>query len=365
MGPDAASAAGCFAVDGPVIGGERFAGGHIHASYRIAVRGAGGAVRYLLQRINTAVFVRPDELMGNIARIARHLAAKLAAAGAGDVERRVLLPVPTREGALLHRDAAGGCWRMYRYIEGTRTREVAATPDAAYQAARAFGQFQALLADLPPPRLHETIPGFHDTPARLAALERVIAADPCGRAAQARAEIDRLRRHAPLATLLSGPQRQGLLPERIVHNDAKISNVLFDAASGAALCIVDLDTVMPGLALHDCGDLVRSMACPAAEDERDLARVVVHWPLLEALLRGYVAAAGAFLTAAEREHLGRAGQVITYEQAVRFLTDFLAGDTYYAVRRPGHNLDRCRAQLALLESLRRHEDATARLLARL
>ena len=235
------------------------------------------------------------------------------------------------------------------------------TPAQAEQAGRAFGEFQSLLADLPAPRLHETIPDFHNTPLRYAALERAIAADACGRVAAAQPEIEFVGRRRALAPALLDLHRAGEIPERIVHNDAKITNVLLDAATGAGLCVVDLDTVMPGLSLYDFGDMVRTMTSPTAEDETDLSQVEVQLPLFEALARGYLAAAGCFLNAAERAQLVTAGKLITLEQGVRFLTDFLSGDTYYKTQRPDQNLDRCRTQLKLVASLERHEVALTRL----
>ena len=211
--------------------------------------------------------------------------------------------------------------------------------------------FQSLLADLPPPRLHETIPDFHNTPLRLEALEGAVQADACGRVATAGREIACALDNRALAGALLDAHKRGAIPERVVHNDAKLSNVLFDQSTGDTLCVVDLDTVMPGLTLYDFGDMVRSMTCTAAEDERDLRRVVVQMPLFTALARGYLEAAGPFLLPAERDHLVTAGKLITLEQGVRFLTDYLRGDTYYKTNCPGQNLDRCRAQFALLRSI--------------
>jgi aminoglycoside phosphotransferase (APT) family kinase protein len=250
---------------------------------------------------------------------------------------------------------------MFEFIEGTRTlHEVRSAADAE-RLGRAFGEFHDLMADLPPPPLHETIPRFHDTPWRLTRFEQSVAADVCGRAGDVRAEIDFIRAHAGLAPLLV----QANVPQRVVHNDAKIGNVLFDESTGDVLCVVDLDTVMPGTILFDFGDMVRSGVCTAAEDETDLARVEVDLSLFEALTRGYLGAAGSLLTATERDHLVTAGKVIVFEQAVRYLTDFLEGDRYYKTSRPGHNLDRCRNQTKLVESLTQHEREPTRIVQHL
>jgi hypothetical protein len=240
-----------------------------------------------------------------------------------------------------------------------------ATPAQAREAARAFGAFQRLLVGLDVPRLRETIPHFHDTRARLAALEAAVAAGSAGRAAGAREEIAFARAHAPLASALAALHERGLAPERVAHNDTKINNVLFDDATGEAICVIDLDTVMPGPSLCDFGDLVRTVSSRAAEDERDLSRVEADPALFAALAEGYLAGAGDLLAPAEREQLVAAGEVMTYECGLRFLADYLAGDVYFRVKRPGHNLDRCRAQFALLRSLERQADDFREMVVRL
>lgn len=340
-----------FAFDGEPVAVVRLPGGHINDSYRVNIARDGSHAGYLMQRINTAVFRAPSVLMENIARVTRHIADRCSATGGSDPHRRTLNIIPTRTAGLYWRDEQGGAWRAYDFIPRTVTRHTVTSAAEAESVGRAFGLFQALLSDLPAPPLHETITGFHDTAARLAALRAAASADPCGRRAACEAELAAVEQHARLAEALTGAQRPSTLPIRAVHNDAKINNVLFDEVSGEALCVIDLDTVMPGLAAHDFGDMVRSMASSAAEDETDLARVVVEHEHLEALTRGYLSAAGDFLTAAERQSLSVAGVVITFEQAVRFLTDHLNGDVYYRVSRAGHNLDRARNQVALLEAL--------------
>jgi Ser/Thr protein kinase RdoA (MazF antagonist) len=281
----------------------------------------------------------------------------VAREGAPEPERRGLRLVATRDGAAAHVDPHGETWRLVEWIERTRSVERAASAAEAHETARAFGAFLRQLQDLPGERLHETIPGFHDTPARLATFERLLAEDRLGRAASVRPEIAALLDRRSLAGALAGRVAEGELAERPAHNDAKIANVLFDAASGEALCVVDLDTVMPGLSLHDFGDLVRSAVSDSDEDERDLAKVAVRRPVYEALARGFVEGAGAALAAAERALLVTGAEVIVYEQALRFLGDHLDGDRYYRISRPGQNLDRTRAQLALLASLEANEAA--------
>jgi aminoglycoside phosphotransferase (APT) family kinase protein len=251
-----------------------------------------------------------------------------------------------------HRDEGGNYWRAYIFIEQARTYDAVESPGQAFQAAKAFGQFQKLLADLPAPCLHDTIPDFHHTPKRLAALEQVILKDALNRAMTAQAEINFvLSRKAMCGTLIAAQ-----LPERVTHNDTKFNNVMLDDATGEGICVIDLDTVMPGVALYDFGDMVRTTTSPANEDERDLAKVTLQFPMFEALARGYLSAAGEFLTSAEKKYLAFSGKLITFEIGVRFLTDYLSGDTYFKVHRAGHNLDRCRTQLKLVESIEQQEE---------
>jgi hypothetical protein len=334
--------------------------GLINRSWRVACQAEGGGEeRFLLQRINRHVFRRPADVMENMARVLSHAAAHLRAEGATQIERRVLRLVPTREGRSGHVDGEGETWRLVRWIEGTRSVERASSEAEARETARAFGRFLRHLADLPGPRLHETIPGFHDTEARVRAFERVVADDPAGRRVSVRDEIAAVLDRRPLASALAERVRAGEISERPAHNDAKIANVLFDAHRGEALCVVDLDTVMPGLALHDFGDLVRSGVSDSGEDERDLSRVRVRPSFFRALADGFVEGAGEALSPAERSLLARGAEVIVYEQALRFLADHVDGDRYYQIARPGQNLDRARAQLALLASLEGERAALA------
>jgi aminoglycoside phosphotransferase (APT) family kinase protein len=348
---DATAALARFAVDGSLLGLEAHTSGLINHSWIATFGTPSGPRRFVLQQINRHVFHHPDEVMENMVRVTSHVAARLAREHAPDAGRRVLSFVPTREGASHHVDAAGETWRLVPWVEGTRATERASTEAEARETARAFGRFLAHLQDLPSPPLHETILAFHDTPGRLVAFERAIAADRVRRASGCRPEIEGLLDRRELASALAEPAARGLIPVRPTHNDAKIANVLFDATSGEGLCVVDLDTVMPGLAPYDFGDLARSTVSDSDEDERDLSRVSVRVPVFEALAEGFVLGAGDALSPAERSLLVTGAEVIVYEQAVRFLADHLDGDRYYRTLRPGHNLDRARTQLRLLESL--------------
>lgn len=352
---DAQAAASQFEFRGDVLGLTTHGGGHINDTFLVTCEAPGAPVRYILQHINRHVFHDPAAVMQNVERVTAHIAAQ--AAGQPDGARRALHLVPARDGRNWHVDAQGEAWRAYRFIENARTYETVTSARQAFQAARAFGQFQKQLADLPPPRLNETIPDFHSTPKRFAALEQAIAADVAGRAPLAKPEIEFARARKSITGILLDAN----LPERITHNDTKFNNVLLDDKTGEAVCVIDLDTVMPGLALYDFGDMVRTTTSPAKEDELDLSLVTMQFEMFEALVRGYLESAGAFLTPAERKLLAFSGKLITFEIGIRFLTDHLAGDTYFKVHREGHNLDRCRAQFKLVESIERQEEAMNRL----
>jgi len=348
-----------FQIYGDFLSAAPYGSGHINDTYCVVFDQAGSRVRYIFQRINHLVFKNPVALMENISRVTRHLGGKFA--GARDPSRRALTLIPARNGEPVHHDEAGHYWRVYLFIEQARTYDAVQSPAQALEAAQAFGRFQSLLADLPAPRLHDTIPDFHHAPKRFLALEQAIAADAVNRAALAKPEIAFALRHQAMTRVLL----EAHLPERVTHNDTKFNNVMLDDATGAGICVIDLDTVMPGLALYDFGDMVRTTTSPVPEDERDLAKVTMQFPMFAALVRGYLMAASEFLSPAEKQHLALAGKLITFEIGIRFLTDFLAGDTYFKVQREGHNLDRCRTQFKLVESIERQETPMNKLVERL
>ncbi len=351
MSHDLAAISRDFAILGDFLEAQPCGSGHINDTYLASYRDGGRRALYIHQRINHDIFKDPPAVMANIERVLSHLRFKTRQAP--DAHRRVLTLVPSKDGRAFHRDAAGNYWRTYLHISGGRTYDLVESPDRAYEAAKAFGAFQRLLADLPGPRLNDTIPGFHHTPTRWEAFARAAAADRLGRAAGARAEIDFAAGRKDMAAVLHRLVEAGEIPERIVHNDTKSNNVIIDDATQQGLCVIDLDTVMPGLALHDFGDMVRAMANRADEDERDLTKVEVDLALFEALARGYLSAVGDLLAPAEKAHLAFSAGVIALELGLRFLTDHLEGDGYFKIRRPGHNLDRCRAQFQLVRSLER------------
>jgi hypothetical protein len=322
--------------------------GHIHDTL---VGTWSGGRRVVLQRVNTHVFRAPDVLMETWLRVTEHVRAALAREEKPDVERRCLRAVRTRAGGLLHRDAHGALWRAFPFIEGARSFDTPDGPPRAAEAARAFGAFAAQLADLDPASVPESIPHFHDFPHRLAALEAAAKSDPHARASQAARDLDAARGLAAAVQRALAQEGAAQLPRRVVHNDCKLNNVLFDDRSAEGLCVIDLDTVMPGSVLADFGDLARTAACPAPEDEPDLSRVHVDARLYEAIARGYLAGAGALLEPVERALLPLAGPLIALETGIRFLTDHLSGDLYFRIHRPGHNLDRARVQIRLTEQL--------------
>jgi Ser/Thr protein kinase RdoA (MazF antagonist) len=354
-----AGLAQAFDLPGDFLEARAFGSGHINETYAATFLEQDRLLRFVFQRLNLHVFSDLDALMSNIARVLAHLQSKLAASGLAEPERRLPRLLPTRSGALYHQTAEGDCWRVYSMVEGTRSFDIADSPARAFAAARAFATFLRDLSDLPAPRLHETIPRFHHTPSYLASLEGIVARDPHNRAAGARREIEILlgdpKRRA-LARSLVDLHAAGAIPERVIHNDTKLNNVLFDVVTDEALGVVDLDTAMPGLALYDFGDMVRTATSPRPEDERELAQIEARPEIFEALLRGYLEPLRGVLNRVEVESLVPSGQVITLECCSRFLADHLAGDVYFKVHRPEQNLDRCRAQLALLRSLEERED---------
>ena len=353
--PDLAAVARAFPLLGQFRRAAPHGSGHINDTFAAEFDQAGIRVRYILQRINSRIFRDVPALMENVRRVTAHATRRAEEAGADGAARRALTLVPAADGRAYHRDTAGGWWRCFLFIEGAATHDVIRNPTQAREAARAFGEFQKLLVDLPGGRLNETIPFFHHTRRRFDTLQRAITADGFNRAAEARAEIAFATSREAMVDRLIDLQARGEIPERITHNDTKLNNVMIDDVTQAGICVIDLDTAMPGLALYDFGDMVRSATNSAAEDEPDASRVEARLPIFEALVVGYLAAARSFLTEAELAQLVFSGRLITFEIGIRFLTDFLEGDVYFKTKRPGHNLDRARNQFALVRSLEARE----------
>jgi hypothetical protein len=354
---DLRSLAAQFQIPGNYHEAVPFGSGHINDTYAAVFDQSGRPSRYILQRVNHNVFKDPAGLMDNIQRVTDHIRRKLEAARADQISRRVMTLVPARDGRCWYVDADGNYWRCFLCIERAKSYDQVEAPCQAFAAARAFGQFQRQLADLPAPRLRDTIPSFHNTRSRFDDLRRAIEQDARNRAAGVKPEIEFALRHEPLVDVLPGLQRRGLLPERVTHNDCKLNNVLLDDVTGEGICVIDLDTVMPGLTLYDFGDICRTAACPTAEDERDLSKVEMSMEMFEALVGGYLSSAGDFLNPVEKDHLVFCASLITFEMGIRFLADHLAGDRYYKVHRPGQSADRARVQFKMIESFERNEPA--------
>ncbi len=350
-----------FALEGEFRKAEPFGSGHIHETFAVTFEREGKPIRYVLQRVNKTIFPDAEALQENIQRVTSHLERKLKERGVPDWPNRVLRLYPTSEGKTYFVNGEGYYWRVYNMIEGGRTYDRLESLDQAFQAAKAFGGFQSDLQDLPGPPLHEIIPKFHDGPWRYSQFQEALDKDPKNRAAKAKEEIRFLQEHAPIFQVLPRLQAEGKIPLRITHNDTKINNVVLSDETGEALAVIDLDTVMPGLSLFDFGDIVRTTVSNSDEDERDLEKVRVDLDRFSAVLRGFLAGAGSFLNETERAHLVFSGKLITLIIGTRFLTDYLAGDVYFHVHRPDHNLDRARTQFKLVQSITENEEAMNRL----
>ena len=354
---DIPSVARHFSMPGELTEFRPCGQGLINDTYEVHFDQGGVAVRYIIQRINHNVFQHPELVMDNIIRVTSHIAQKLKNSGIKDLGRRVLTLIPTRSGRGWHKDETGNTWRGYIYVEGAEAHDRVESPALAEEAARAFGEFQSHLVDLKGPRLADTIPNFHHTRSRYNALLQAIDDNKAGRVKSVRTELDWIMEREPVVDVLLNLQSIGELPERITHNDTKINNVMMDVKTGEGLCVMDLDTVMPGLVLYDFGDLVRATTISTAEDSLDLDAVEMRRPMFDALVRGYLRGAGGFLTDTEAEYLAFSGKLITLETGIRFLTDYLNGDVYFKTTRPSHNLDRFRVQTRMVESIEAQETA--------
>lgn len=340
-----------------------FGSGHINDTYCAVYDQAGLRVRYIHQRVNHHVFKQPIMVMENVARVTHHALERLLADGNSEARRRTLTCVPARDGRPYAFDAEGNLWRTYPFIEGAKGYDEIESNEQAYQAAKAFGEFQKLTADLAGERLHETIPDFHNTPKRLQALEVAILSNPEGRAESVAAEIAFARARATDCARITDLIASGVIPERVTHNDTKLNNVLLDEITSEGICVIDLDTTMPGSALYDFGDMVRTAAPTTREDDPDLKQIGIRLDRFEALVMGYLSSA-TFLNEAEIANLAFSGKLLTLECGIRFLTDYLLGDTYFKIKRPGHNLDRCRNQFAFVRTIEENMMAMEEIVAR-
>lgn len=343
-----------FDFGGQVAGAVRYGEGHINDTFCVYTQNkAGDGVRFILQRINTNTFPDPDGLMENIVGVTEYLRGIIARLG-GYPERETLTVRRTKTGRPYFRDSQGGCWRVFHFVEGTVCLQSVQTPEQFYQSAVAFGNFQRLLSGYDVSTLHETIAQFHDTRARFRAFRKALEADALGRAKQVAPEIQFVLDHEADCSVLMSQLESGALPLRVTHNDTKLNNILLDKTTGKGICIIDLDTVMPGLSLNDFGDSIRFGANHAAEDEPDLRKVNFDLELFACYTKGFLEAAGSVMTPAEIEQLPWGAKLMTLECGIRFLTDYLEGDHYFKIHREGQNLDRCRTQFKLVRDMERN-----------
>lgn len=348
-----------FALDNPVLNPQPVKVGFINDSFTLPTAIQGGK-SYFLQRINHHVFTNVEALQDNIYKVTNHIRAKLTAAGIKDVERRVLELVPTKDGKLYYQTPEGDYWRVYVLIENATSQEKV-TPQSAFLAGQAFGQFQCQLADIPDGEIVESIPNFHNIEFRLQQFDDAVKDDKAGRVAQCPEIIDAINRRCETMCLAERLHREGKLHKHINHCDTKVNNMLFDE-NGNPMCIVDLDTVMPGYVLSDFGDFMRTAANTGAEDDPNLDNIHVDMAVFDAYTKGYLSTA-TFLTPLEKSLLPFGCRLLSYMQAVRFFTDYLNGDTYYKIQYPEHNLVRTKAQLRLLEEQEKTADAMDTIIA--
>lgn len=344
-----------FALEGDVVQVTAHGNGHINDTYLVRTQKEERQFYYILQRINTAIFTEPEKLMRNISGVTEYLRNKFLTEGR-DGERCTLTIIPTKSGELYYEAVDGSCYRAYIYIDKTRTLEQITSAQDFAVAAEAFGEFRYRLADYPADTLYETIPDFHNTPKRYARFVEVLANDPLGRADEAQEEIAFIKeRQAELGSLCDALQT-GEIPLCVTHNDTKLNNILLDEDTGEVVCIIDLDTVMPGSVLYDIGDSIRFGASTAAEDERDLSKVALDLDLFACYVKGYCKGCKGSLSTREYELLPMGAKLMTLECGMRFLTDYLEGDVYFKIHRERHNLDRCRTQLALAADIEKKWD---------
>jgi Ser/Thr protein kinase RdoA (MazF antagonist) len=363
MAPDLQAIGRRFAIEGDFESGRAYGTGHINDTFAVVYRRGAHRTRFILQRINHRVFRDPEGLMANIVAVTGHLSRKIRAAG-GDPLRGTLTLIRALDGNSFVQTEAGEFWRVYDFIEGAKTYESVEKLDHVRSAGRAFGTFQQLLSDFPADKLSETIPGFHHTRKRFEAFLRAVEQDVENRALAARPEIEFVLRRGELASVLVDKLSAGRLQQRITHNDTKFNNVMIDDLTGEGVCVIDLDTVMPGLSLYDYGDSIRSLANTGAEDETDLSKVNFTLEVFDLYTRGYMEATRGFLQQVEVDLLPFAAQLMTLECGMRFLADYLQGDIYFKTRRPEQNLDRCRTQFKLVKGMEAAADQMASIVQR-
>jgi thiamine kinase-like enzyme len=349
-----------FKINNDIASVRPFGSGHINDTYHIVNADPAGA-DYLLQRINHHVFKDVPALMQNLLQVTRHLKHKLSQIQGSDLEKEVITIVETHNGQPYFKDKEGNYWRLLYFLKNTRSYDQVTTEKQAYEGGKAFGRFQALLADLDTSLIKDTIPDFHNIEWRLAKLEQAIALDKIGRLKKVLPEVEFIRKRQSEMSEILQLGRAGVLPKRIVHNDTKFNNVLLDS-SDKAQCVIDLDTVMPGYVAYDFGDSIRTIVNTATEDEENIKLIDINISLFDAYTNGYIKEAIGFLTKSEVDSLLKGALLLPYIQAVRFLTDYLEGDHYFKTHSQDHNLQRARAQLALVKKLEENRERLGRII---
>lgn len=337
-----------FALDLPT---DSYGNGHINRTYIVK-----SSPRYILQQINTDIFHNVDGVMDNIQAVTEHLRRKILAAG-GDPTRETLTLIPTADGKPYYKAPDGNCYRLYLFIEDAVSYESAETPELFAASAHAFGKFQKMLADFPSEKLFETIPNFHNTGDRLRIFREALAANKSGRADSVKEEIAFVLERAEEMTVVTDAIADGSIPLRVTHNDTKLNNVMLDSKTGEGVCVIDLDTVMPGSLLYDYGDSLRFGASTGSEDEQDLSKISFDLTYFEAYTDAFLQELGDSITPREVELLPFSAKLLTLECGMRFLTDHIDGDTYFRIHRENHNLDRCRTQFKLVADMETKMDA--------
>lgn len=330
---------------------EPFGNGHINDTFRVVA----GGESFIFQRVNSYVFPQPDQVIENIEHVTKYLCGIIEKEG-GDPLRETLTLVKTKDGAYFTRDDDGEVWRMYLFIGDTMSYDLPDTPELFELSGEAFGRFQKQMGGFPAETLYESIHDFHNTPERYRQLMDAVERNEAGRLDEVEAELAFCKQYEKEVCTLVDALKAGEIPLRVTHNDTKLNNVLLDAKTGKGVCVIDLDTVMPGLAAYDFGDSIRFGANTAAEDEQDLDKVQLSLPMYEAFARGFLREAGSTLCRREVELLPMGAKLMTLECGMRFLADHLNGDKYFKIHRPGHNLDRARTQFTLVKRMEDHWD---------
>lgn len=339
-----------FSVCGKFVGAEPYGSGHINETKRVFFDSPDGRKEYILQKINHKVFRDPEKLMENFVGVTEYLKKIILSAG-GDAERETLNVIKTKDGKNFYYSPEGEYWRLLVFVENSMSYDKVEKPEQFYDSAVAFGNFQYLLRSYPADTLFETIANFHNTPDRIRLFEEALSADVCGRAKEVEKEIEFVLSRKDFANTLEIAHNEGRLPLRVTHNDTKLNNILFDKDTGKAICIVDLDTIMPGYSVNDFGDSIRFGATTALEDEADLSKVNFDISLYELYVKGFIEGTKGGLLPSELELLPIGAMMMTFECGTRFLTDYLSGDTYFKTSRPGQNLDRARNQFKLVSDM--------------